>query len=277
MEVYHGVGKPLSHYRSGKLPKAFKIVPSLENWEEVLYLCNPDGWSAGATFQATRLFASNMNARMAQRFFSLVLLPRVRRDIADEKRLHFALYQALCKATYKPAAWFKGILLPLCASGTCTLREAVIFVSVLTKKSLPAVHSAVALLKIAQMPYSGTNSFFIRAIVDKKYALPYKVIDSLVNHFVDFEREPRVMPVVWHQALLCFVQRYKNELRAEDKARIKGLVRKQVHYLITPEVHRELDNALQRGHKAAVAAGAGKPIEAVKEDIRDMPPVIMDI
>lgn len=276
MEVYNGVGKHLSHYRSGKLPKAFKIVPSLDNWEEVLYLTNPDKWAAGACFQATRLFSSNMNAKMAQRFYSLVLLPRVRSDIADQKRLHFALYQSLCKATYKPAAWFKGLLLPLCASGTCSLREAVIFVSVLTKKSLPAVHSAVALLKIAQMPYSGTNSFFIRAIIDKKYALPYKVIDALVDHFASFTDDPRALPVVWHQSLLCFIQRYKDELRPEDKVRIKQLVKKQFHYLITPEVHRELDHAMQRGHKAAAAAGAGKPIEAIREDVRDMPPVIMD-
>ena len=25
-----------SSYRSGKLPKAFKIIPSLSNWEEVM-------------------------------------------------------------------------------------------------------------------------------------------------------------------------------------------------------------------------------------------------
>ena len=35
LEVYTSVGKLLSTYRSGKLPKAFKIVPRLANWEEV--------------------------------------------------------------------------------------------------------------------------------------------------------------------------------------------------------------------------------------------------
>jgi Bystin len=29
------IGKMLSHYTAGKLPKAFKIIPSLSNWEEV--------------------------------------------------------------------------------------------------------------------------------------------------------------------------------------------------------------------------------------------------
>jgi len=68
-------------------------------------------------FAATRVFASNLNARMAQRFFRLVLLPRLRRDIRDHKRLHFALYQSLKKALYKPSAFFKGVLLPICQVG----------------------------------------------------------------------------------------------------------------------------------------------------------------
>ncbi len=33
-------------------------------------------------------------------------------------------------------------------------------------------------------------------------------IDGLVDHFIRFQREERQLPVVWHQALLCFVQRW---------------------------------------------------------------------
>ena len=51
---------------------------------------------------------------MAQRFYNLVLLPRIRDDIDEYKRLNFHLYQALRKAIFKPAAFFKGIILPLC-------------------------------------------------------------------------------------------------------------------------------------------------------------------
>lgn len=65
-------------------------------------------------YQATRLFASNLAEPMAQRFYNLVLLPRVRDDIDEFKRLNFHLYQALRKAMFKPAAFFKGIVLPLC-------------------------------------------------------------------------------------------------------------------------------------------------------------------
>lgn len=69
----------------------------------------------------------------------------------------------------------QGLLLPLCQSRSCTLREAVIFSSVLRRSSLPVLHSAAALLRLAQLEYCGTTSFFIRVLLDKKYALPYKV------------------------------------------------------------------------------------------------------
>lgn len=35
VKVYKSVGTILSRYRSGKLPKAFKLIPNLSNWEEV--------------------------------------------------------------------------------------------------------------------------------------------------------------------------------------------------------------------------------------------------
>ncbi|NXY90469.1 BYST protein, partial [Alcedo cyanopectus] len=141
LEVYKGVREVLSKYRSGKLPKAFKIIPALSNWEQILYITEPETWTAAAMYQATRIFSSNLKERMAQRFYNLVLLPRVRDDIAEYKRLNFHLYMALKKALFKPAAWFKGILIPLCESGTCTLREAIIIGSILSKCSIPVLHS----------------------------------------------------------------------------------------------------------------------------------------
>ena len=88
---------------------------------------------------------------------------------------------SLKKALYKPAAWYKGILLPICESGQCSLREATILASVLAKVSVPVLHSAAAITKIAEMPYSGANSLFIRVLVNKKYSLPYAVVDTLVE------------------------------------------------------------------------------------------------
>lgn len=245
--VYTQIASILHTFRSGKLPKAVKIIPLLTNWEEVLYLTKPETWSPSALHQLTRIFASNFNEKLAQRYFNLVLLPRTREDIKTNKKLNWHIYMALKKALYKPTAFYKGILLPLCEERDCTLREAIILGSVIKKISVPAVQSSVALLKIASMPYSGANSIFIRVFLEKKYALPYKVLDALVDHFLRFQTDTRKMPVIWHQALLAFAQRYKEDITAEQKQLLKHLMKTHAHPLITPEIRRELFSTKCRG------------------------------
>lgn len=38
VQMYKGVKQVLTTYRSGKLPKAFKLIPKLRNWEQILYI-----------------------------------------------------------------------------------------------------------------------------------------------------------------------------------------------------------------------------------------------
>ncbi|KAF9276370.1 snoRNA-binding rRNA-processing protein [Mortierella alpina] len=247
VEVYSKVGLLLSRYKSGKLPKAFKIIPSLQNWEEILYITAPENWTVHATYQATRIFTSNLKEKQAHKFFSLVLLDKIRDDIAENKKLNYHLYMALKKSLYKSKAFFKGILFPLCESGTCTLKEAAVVGSVITKVSIPVLHSAAALLRLADMEYTGPNSLFIRVLLDKKYALPYKVIDGLVDHFLRFKMDPRPMPVLWHQAFLIFAQRYKSDITPDQKQALMDLMRFKSHEGISPEIRRELMNSVARG------------------------------
>ncbi|PVU92465.1 hypothetical protein BB561_003822 [Smittium simulii] len=249
-QVYQKVGDLLSRYKSGPLPKAFKIIPSITNWEQVLYLTAPDNWTPHAICQATRIFISNMKPKHSQ---SLVVLDRVREDIEVNKKLNYHLYMALKKALYKPAAFFKGILFPLVESGNCTLREAVIISSVLAKVSVPVLHSAAALMHLATIDYSGPTALFIRVLLDKKYALPYRVIDALVFHFVGFANPANInnnylnengeLPVLWHQSLLVFVQRYKSDLAPDQKSEIHNLIKVHYHPQISEEVSRELINS----------------------------------
>ncbi|KAG5460918.1 MAG: Bystin-domain-containing protein, partial [Olpidium bornovanus] len=284
-ETHRGVGQLLSRYTSGKLPKAFKIIPSLRNWEEILYLTAPERWTPHAMYQATRIFVSNLKAKQSQRFFQLVLLDRVRSDIAENKNLNYHLYMALKKALYKPAGFFKGILFPICEgfeSGFSAGREkkgaqplpvllrpvsvaffcpAVIIGSVISKVSIPVLHSSAALLKVAEMEYTGAcwgarrpNSLFIRILLDKKYALPFKVVDAVVFHFLRFRNDPRQMPVLWHQSLLVFAQRYKEDMTPEQKDALLDLLKHKTHEAISPEVRRELVNSTCRGEITGVSA-----------------------
>ncbi len=80
-------GEILKRYRSGKLPKPFKILPTLPRFEEILMITKPEEWSPNATFEATRIFVSAKPA-VAQRFFEMVLLEKVREDIYENKVLN---------------------------------------------------------------------------------------------------------------------------------------------------------------------------------------------
>lgn len=245
-EVYLDIRTILQSYRSGKLPKAFKVIPHLKNWEDILYITEPESWSAAAIYQATRIFASNMNQHMAQRFYHLVLLPRMRDDIDYYKRLNFHLFMAIKKALFKPAAFFKGILIPLCEEGTCTLKEAVILGSILAKCTIPVLHASATMLKIAEMKYSGANSIFLRVLITKKYALPFRVLDALVFHFLSFRTEQRELPVLWHQCFLAFAETYRRDISSEQKESLLELLRIKVHEKITPEIRRQLQGAETR-------------------------------
>jgi len=241
VDVYTKIGKWLSHYKSGKLPKAFKVIPSLRNWEEVLFLTSPLEWSPGATREATKIFASNLNPKMAQRFYNLILLPAVRANIGKYKKLNFHYYEALKKAFFKPAAFFKGVLLPL-ADDNCTLLEATILCSILGKISIPVLHASAALVRLSTLqPWCGTTSMFITTLLNKKYSLPYSVVGIMVQHFSGFETDQRQLPVVWHKSMLTLVQRYKHDITPKQREKLKQLLRIHFHENgIGAEIRREL-------------------------------------
>lgn len=216
-------------------------------------------------YEGTKMFSSGLTQAMTQRFYNLVLLPRVRDDLAEFNKLNCYLYRALRKALFKPAAFFKGIILPLLDAGDCTLREAIIFGSILSKTSIPVLHASACLLKICEMEYSGANSIFIRILLEKRYALPYRVVDGAVFHFLRFETDQRELPTLWHQALLTFVQRYKNDISSEQRDALLQLIRKKSHIKITPEIRRELVAAKPRDAEL----GAPMQCEGDEEDEMD--------
>jgi essential nuclear protein 1 len=207
----------------------------------------------------------------------IVVLGRVREEIYETKKLNVHLFNALKKGLYKPAAWFKGFLFPLVADGNCTLREATIVSAVLVRVSIPVLHSAAAikgLCDIAAREASagteggGATNIFIKALLDKKYALPYQVIDALVFHFLRFRSvDPASLqpgevpmegvtaatakdvklPVIWHQCLLAFAQRYRNDTTEDQREALLDLLLAKGHSQIGPEVRRELLEGRGRG------------------------------
>ncbi|KAF2197970.1 bystin [Delitschia confertaspora ATCC 74209] len=294
VEVYTKIGLILSRYKSGKLPKPFKILPTLPAWETLVSITRPESWTPNSLYAATRLFISS-NPQNAQIFLNTVLLPAVQENIHETHKLNVHLYNALKKALYKPSAFFKGIVFPMLAGGNCTQREAQIVASVVAKVSVPVLHSAAALHRLCEMAAeqmssdpdaAGPVNIFIRVLLEKKYALPYKVVDALVFHFLRFRgvgTGPDAMmddgmsvagdlggndklPVVWHQCLLAFAQRYRNDITEDQREALLDLLLTRGHKSIGPEVRRELLEGRGRGvvvEPEAVAGGDDTMVMAI--------------
>lgn len=249
--AYQKIGRILSSYTHGKLPKLFKILPTLKNWEDVLYVTDPERWTPHATYEATKLFVSNLRTREAQRFVESVLLEKFRTSIEDSENhtLDYHTYRAIRKSLYKPGAFFKGFLLPLVDSH-CTVREATVAASALAKASVPVLHSSVALSQLVQRDYNPAATVFIRVLIEKRYALPYQTLDEIVFYFMRFRQaaqdelgdteELPLLPVVWHKAFLAFAQRYKNDITDDQRDFLLETLRQRFHHAIGPEIRREL-------------------------------------
>ncbi|KAF9042573.1 Bystin-domain-containing protein [Hymenopellis radicata] len=243
VEAYTKVGLLLHTYKSGPLPKLFKVIPSLPAWARVLALTHPEEWSPHACRAATKIFISNMKPDQAQLFLSKVVLDAIRNDIQENKKLNVHYYAALKRSLYKPGAFFKGIIFPMLDDG-CTLKEAAIVASILARTKIPVLHASAALLRIAEMDYTGPNSLFIRVLIDKKFELPYKVVDALVFHFIRLSNTYKAskrgdadrLPVL-----------YASDLTPDQKDALLDVVRATPHAQIGPEIRRELVNSVVRG------------------------------
>ncbi|KAI0401817.1 Bystin-domain-containing protein [Xylaria palmicola] len=272
-EVYTKIGLFMSRYKSGKLPKAFKILPTVPHWEDIIQLTKPYEWTPNAVLAATKIFVSS-NPAVARQFLNMILLEHVRDNIAETKKLNVHLFDALRKGLYRPAAFFKGILFPL-VEGGATLREAHIISAVLSRVSIPVLHSGAALKGLCDIAAreasagtegGGATNVFIKTLLDKRYALPWQVVDSLVFHFLRFrntdpasvtEAEAMNMgeraaikaklPVIWHQTLLSFAIRYKNEITEDQRELLLDLLLSHGHHKIGPEIRRELLAGRGRG------------------------------
>ena len=55
------------------------------------------------------------------------------------------------------------------------------------------------------------------------------------------------LPVIWHQCLLAFAQRYRNDITEDQREALLDLLLTRGHSTISPEVRRELLQGRGRG------------------------------
>ena len=244
VDAYKLVGEVLRTYTSGKLPKAFNILSSTEDWEDLVNITEPYNWTPQAMYNAVIQFSS-ADSTIGTIFYEKYLVPAIRSDIKKNKKLNIHYYNCLKRALFRPSAFFKGIILPM--SKTLSGKEASIIGSILRKCSIPNNHASAAIVKLSQLCKKDIKGvsvgalFFIRLLLVKRYALPKEVKECLVNFFMEYYNfDKNKLPVLFHQTLLCFVQHYKLDLTDDEKMKLKDLNNKIGHHLIQSEINKEL-------------------------------------
>ncbi|KAI6213817.1 Bystin family protein [Aphelenchoides besseyi] len=211
IQMYREIGQYMSHYRSGKIPKAFKSIPALLNWEQIL------------------------------EFYRYYLLPRVLDDIMEFRKLNVHLFNALKKAVYKPTAFVKGILLPMCTSDSFSMIVAHVIRGVLTAVSLPVFHAATAMIKIARLPVSSPISYVLTGMINKRYTMPSLAVDALIHYFCSYDLDDE-MPLSLNTCIQNFVQLYKLELTDQQKQTLIELLKNKGHKLASSIPLQELES-----------------------------------
>uniref|UniRef100_A0A914Q9G7 Uncharacterized protein n=1 Tax=Panagrolaimus davidi TaxID=227884 RepID=A0A914Q9G7_9BILA len=181
----------------------------------------PESWTM---LYATKMFVSNQKPHRCQRFLNTLLLPRFRDEITAHKKLSPHLYQCVSKSCFKPSAFYKGIVLPLAESGSCTLTESVIIGSVILKRHISAMQSCAAIYRLACMK---TNNF--------AYGL-YFITASTNDE----------LPIFWHKTFQLSEESYANDLSGGQIELLQLIKEKQHHYGISLQITDQLKEVQER-------------------------------
>ncbi|KAI8096712.1 Bystin [Halteromyces radiatus] len=239
--------------------KGFMIIHLLPNWEELLSLTRPENWCPQAVYYATLQFLSSPHHHQLKSFLQCVLLKQslgfIRNHLFLDPYLNLALRRVMM---VNPSLFCKVILIPLCdgqQGGGCSLKEASLFGDIILKSYIPASSVANTLISIAQLSdhhYFICHSVFIILLLEKKVALPFRVLECLVHHFCSMNHQSK-MPLLWYHSFYLFVEIYVHECVSEQKERLIETIQlvfhpqwsTSIHQIISRTIYSSLDSCQQ--------------------------------
>lgn len=246
-ELYRRLGEILHNYRSGNLPKSFKMLPLMEKWKELIDITEPERWTPHAMLEAVKIFVAAGENDRTLTFFQSYFLPRIMKDVATTRQLNCHLFQALEKAVYRSASFFQGIVLAFMDSEGTTIRQAQIIAAAVMKKSMQKLHGAAALFQALGKNFTAPNGIILKCLIDKRLALPQVVVQKIVEWILKFrELEKETLPVLWFQIVLNFVRFYRKYISEDDKKKLVNLVKKKfIHEAMSPEIVRVINEPVE--------------------------------
>ncbi|VDL22594.1 unnamed protein product [Hymenolepis diminuta] len=232
----------LTHYRSGPLPKTVKMLPHLPGYDSLLEMLSPLDWTNHVYPKMVKVFSAK-GGQQAMHFYENYLLPKVRNDISENRRLCVQLFDSLILSIFRTEEFLSSIFLPWIRS-EMTKTEGIILSHLVKKASIRAHFSSVALVLVLEEEFSIPRSMVIEAILKKRYFLPEKAIACLVKYFVSFaDRDCSMhftaegrMPVTWFASFLTFLEFYREGISPEERMELVRVCKRHQHPSITPDI-----------------------------------------
>jgi len=208
----------LKVYKSGKIPKIIKLLPSLKNFEEILWLTRPDIWSDQAIFSITRSILPKLDKVQMSRFFSLVLTPRFQETIFNSSQYSIHIQKTIKISIRFSTVFLSSVFLPLCESKSCSVKEGAVLATIISKYHFNPSLLFSVLLRMLKPPITSIKCMIMRAILCKNYVVPHRILDSLVDFFV--LNRNKIFSSQFKTFFIVFFRNYAIYLSNEDKKKV---------------------------------------------------------
>ncbi|KAA3674638.1 essential nuclear protein 1 [Paragonimus westermani] len=116
-------------------------------------------------------------------FYENYLLPKVKQDIEENRRLCVQLFEALIASMFRPEEFVSGVFLPWIQS-EMSKTEGIILAHLIKKATLKARFAAVALALSLEEEFSIPRSMVIEALLSKHYHMPEAALERVLQYFL---------------------------------------------------------------------------------------------
>ncbi|KER27161.1 hypothetical protein T265_13857, partial [Opisthorchis viverrini] len=175
-------------------------------------------------------------------FYENYLLPKVKQDIEENRRLSVHMFEALIASMFRAEEFVSGVFLPWIQSDM-SKTEGVILAHLIKKATLKSRFAAVALALTLEEDFSIPRSLVIEALLSKRYNMPEAALSRVIQYFLSFDKDCTAyysdenrMPVTWFRTLLLFLEFYRHCVRPDDRTSLIKLCRRHEHPQVTAEI-----------------------------------------
>ncbi|KAH0788206.1 Bystin-domain-containing protein [Histomonas meleagridis] len=237
--LYIQLGKILRSFQGGKLPAAVNALATQKNityWLDLLYLTQPFKWTINALTSVTLTFQHYASVKRNTIYNEQILLEYVLDRLESPRPIPKTIMEPITIAARTPQSFLVGFLIPLSTETICPSKTAKFISTLIAQIKLPNTYANVFIDHLCKSDRSQVITLFLSRLISRSYALTISSIDAIYAYFLSYQGDSEQMPMIWHNAILEFVQKYGKNLLDEQKEGLTELVKTKSNPKITPQI-----------------------------------------